>query len=438
MLTYTLRRLLLAIPTLIFISLVIFSLLDFAPGDPLANMPLTIPPEVRTAMKESLGLDEPVTCRYAKWLQQFIVTEPIYAIDESLGTNFKRTIRHVATVSPGDTITSGKALFSMDSPGCYARHDLGEYRVVIGADGDVNAFTLFDAAGQSLGTGEVGEPFEGPISFTIGDKDEPASTAFDPGDSFSVKVEAQEATKQRLLSFQSRSPVMDTIMERLPQTMKVVGIAYLVAVIIALPIGIISAYRQYSWFDQLGTFVSMIGFSVPTFFTGVLLIVIFSVWLGWFPSIYDTTLQVTDWDSFWKQVRQMVMPVAVLALFNASQISRFMRAAMLDNLNQDYVRTARAKGLTEKVVVLVHVLRNSMIPVVTVIALGIPTIFGGAIITEQVFKVNGLGQLLILAIQGNDIPMVQTLTFIFAVLIVLFNLVADVLYGILDPRIRYD
>ena len=134
----------------------------------------------------------------------------------------------------------------------------------------------------------------------------------------------------------------------------------------------------------------------------------------------------------------MVMPVAVLALFNAAQISRFMRASMLDNLHQDYVRTARAKGLSEKVVVLVHVLRNSMIPVVTVIALGVPTIFGGAIITEQVFKVNGLGQQLILSIQGNDIPMVQTLTFIFAVLIVLFNLIADVLYGVLDPRIRYD
>jgi peptide/nickel transport system permease protein len=127
----------------------------------------------------------------------------------------------------------------------------------------------------------------------------------------------------------------------------------------------------------------------------VLLIVIFSVNLGWFPSIYDTTLKVTDWDSFWKQVRQMAMPVFVLALFNAAQISRYMRASMLDNLTQDYVRTARAKGMSEKVVVLKHVLRNSMIPVVTVIALGVPQVFGGAIITEQVFKVNGLGQLLI-------------------------------------------
>jgi peptide/nickel transport system permease protein len=180
----------------------------------------------------------------------------------------------------------------------------------------------------------------------------------------------------------------------------------------------------------------MVGFSVPTFFTGVLLIVVFSVWLGWFPSIYDTTLKVTDWPSLLAQIRQMALPVTVVALFNASQISRFTRAAMLDNLHQDYVRTARAKGMTERVVLLVHVLRNSMIPVVTVIALGLPTMFGGAIITEQVFKVNGLGQQLIQSIEASDIPMVQTLTFIFAVLIVLCNLLADILYGLLDPRIR--
>ena len=134
----------------------------------------------------------------------------------------------------------------------------------------------------------------------------------------------------------------------------------------------------------------------------------------------------------------MLMPVLVLAFYNAAQLARFMRASVLDNLKLDYVRTARAKGVRERSVLLVHVLRNSMIPVVTMIALGIPTIFGGAIITEQVFRVNGLGQLLIVAIQGADIPMVQTLTFLFAVLIVGFNLVADVLYAVLDPRIRYD
>ncbi len=335
MLTFTVRRLLQAIPTLLLISLIIFLLLDLAPGDPLADQPLTIPPEVRDKMRKALGLGEPIHIRYLLWLKQFFVSEPLYMLE---------------------------------------------------------ALTGWDVAGDA----------------------------------------------QRVISWQTRSPVGDIILQRLPQTMWVVGMAYVFGVLIAVPIGIISAYRQYSWFDQIGTFISMVGFSVPTFFTGVVLIVIFAVQLQWFPSIYDTTHKVTDWSSFWFQVRQMIMPVSVLALFNASQISRFMRASMLDNLNQDYVRTARAKGLRERSVVLIHVLRNSMIPVVTVIALGVPTIFGGAIITEQVFKVNGLGQLLITAIYANDLPMVQTLTFIFAVLIVGFNLVADILYGILDPRIRYD
>ncbi|APO86365.1 MULTISPECIES: ABC transporter permease [unclassified Marivivens] len=335
MLTYTIRRLLLAIPTLLFIALVIFLLLELSPGDPMAQMPMSIPPEVKERMREALGLDQPWWVRFYLWLYQFFVVEPQYWIDGLFGT------------------------------------DLAE-----GA--------------------------------------------------------------QRIISFQSKSPVFDIIAERIPQTLWVVGMSYVVGVLIALPIGIASAYYQYSWFDQIGTFISMVGFSVPTFFTGVLLIVVFSVNLGWFPSIYDTTLVVDSWASLGQQIKQMAMPVFVLALYNAAQISRFMRASMLDNLGQDYVRTARAKGMREKVVVLRHVLRNSMIPVVTVIALGVPQVFGGAIITEQVFKVNGLGQLLILAVQGNDIPMVMTLTFIFAVLIVLFNLIADVLYGLLDPRIRYD
>ncbi|MEX3008034.1 ABC transporter permease [Hoeflea sp. TYP-13] len=335
MLTYTVRRLLLAIPTLIAISLIIFLLLDLAPSDPTANLPLTIPPEVREKIRQSLGLGEPIYIRYLLWCKQFFVNEPLNMLEQWFG---------------------------------------------------------WDIGGDRL----------------------------------------------RVLSWQTRSPVVDLIVQRMPQTLWVVGMSYVVGVLIALPIGIISAYRQYSWFDQAGTFISMVGFSVPTFFTGVLVIVIFSVWLGWFPSIYDTTHRVTDWQSFLFQVRQMIMPVAVLALFNAAQISRFMRASMLDNLNQDYVRTARAKGMGERTVVLIHVLRNSLIPVVTVIALGVPQIFGGAIITEQVFKVNGLGQLLIISIQGGDLPTVQTLTFIFAVLIIVFNLVADVLYGILDPRIRYD
>lgn len=336
MFTYTIRRLMFAVPTLLVISFVIFALLDLAPNDPLGDLPLTIPPEVREQIRAAMGLDQPFLIRYLKWLQQFFVNEPLNIIEQMTGWQF----------------------------------------------GDGN--------------------------------------------------------RMRVLSWATRSPVVDLIVQRMPQTLWVVGMAYVFGILLAIPVGVISAYRQYSIFDQVGTFVTMVGYSVPTFFTGVLLIVIFSSWLQWFPSIYDTNLVVNDWSSLLAQMRQMFLPVLVLSLYNASQITRFVRASMLDNLSQDYVRTARAKGVKEKAVLLVHVLRNSLIPVVTVIALGVPTIFSGAIITEQIFRVNGLGQLLITAVQGADIPLVQTLTFIFAVLIVLFNLIADVLYGILDPRIRYD
>ena len=197
--------------------------------------------------------------------------------------------------------------------------------------------------------------------------------------------------EQRILSWQSRAPVFTIIGQRLPRTLTVVGTAYLIGIMIALPIGIYSAYRQYSWFDQLGTFIAMVGFSVPTFFTGTVIIIIFAIWLGWFPTKYDTTLTVTDWASFKEQLRQMAMPVMTLGLANAAAISRYMRSSMLENMSAEYVRTARAKGMSERVVVLKHVLRNSLIPVVTVIALGIPAIFGGAIITESVLSFLGLG-----------------------------------------------
>lgn len=243
--------------------------------------------------------------------------------------------------------------------------------------------------------------------------------------------------RTRVISWATRGPVMDIIAERLPQTLWVVGSSYLLGVMIAVPVGIISAYKQYSIFDQVGTFLMMVGFSVPTFFTGLMFIVVFSVSLKWFPSVYDTTHVVTDIASLKKQLGQMFMPVTVLTLYFTAQLSRYTRASTLDNLGQDYVRTARSKGLTERVVVTRHAVRNSLIPVVTLIALGIPGIFAGAIITEQIFRVNGIGQYLIIAIQGGDLPTVQTVTFIFAVLVVFFNIVADVLYGVLDPRVTY-
>jgi peptide/nickel transport system permease protein len=239
-------------------------------------------------------------------------------------------------------------------------------------------------------------------------------------------------------SFGSRMPVWDLIKLRIPSTLAVVGIAYLVSLVIALPIGILSAIRQYSWFDHIATTFAFIGFSVPTFFTGLLLIIILSVKLQWLPFIYDSTLQIKDLASLGLQIKQSIMPIAVLGLFQAATFVRFTRASMLENLPQDYVRTARAKGLAEASVINRHVVRNSLIPVVTLIALSAPTVFSGALITEQIFRVPGIGALLITSIQNNDIPVIMAITFTFSILVVLFNVVADVMYGVLDPRIRYD
>jgi peptide/nickel transport system permease protein len=239
-------------------------------------------------------------------------------------------------------------------------------------------------------------------------------------------------------SYGSRMQVWDLIKLRIPSTLAVVGIAYLVSLAIALPIGILSAIKQYSIFDHVSTTFAFIGFSVPTFFTGLLLIIILSVKLQWLPFIYDSTLQVRDLASLGTQIKQSIMPIAVLGLFQAATFVRYTRASMLENLPQDYVRTARAKGLAEANVINRHVVRNSLIPVVTLIALSAPTVFSGALITEQIFRVPGIGALLITSIQNNDIPVIMAITFTFSFLVVVFNVVADVMYGVLDPRIRYD
>jgi len=316
---YVLRRLLIAIPTLLLISFVIFAILAIAPGDPLAQFALNpaVPPEVRENIKRSLGLDQPWPIRYVKWLTAAM-------------------------------------------------------------------------------TGDLG------------------------------------------YSFNSKVPVMGLIWQRLPNTLAVLGVAYVLSVLIALPIGVISAVKRYSFFDHAATTFAFIGFSVPTFFTGILLILLFSVKLHWLPFIYDSTLQMNSLEGVVAQLRQSIMPIAVLTLFQTATLARFVRSEMLENLPLDYVRTARAKGLRERFVVVGHVLRNSLIPVVTLVALGVPTIFAGALITEQIFRIPGIGALLIQSIQNSDIPVVMGTTFIFSVLVVAFNIVADMLYGVLDPRIRYD
>lgn len=233
-------------------------------------------------------------------------------------------------------------------------------------------------------------------------------------------------------SYTSRSPVRDYVLQRLPTTLAIVGSAFLLGVLVAIPIGVISALKQYSLFDQFATTFAFLGFSVPTFFSGLVMIIIFSVKLDWLPFIFDSTVS-----GIWPNIKQAIMPIIVLGLAGSASLTRFVRASMLETISQDYVRTARAKGLHEQSVVIAHAMRNALIPLVTIIALDIPAIFGGAVITEQIFRIPGIGSLLIDAIGSKDTPTVMAITFGVAILVVFFNIVADVLYAILDPRIKY-
>jgi peptide/nickel transport system permease protein len=315
---YLLRRVLITIPTLIGISLVLFTVLAMAPGDPFEELALNpnLPAEVRLNLRHQFGLDDPIPVRYVRWFTSML------------------------------------------------RGDWG-------------------------------------------------------------------------YSFVSRVDVDRLILQRLPTTLFVLGTAYGLALLIALPVGVISAVRPYSLFDQIATTLAFVGHSLPTFFTGLLFILLFSLYLDWLPFIYSTTIEATGIRWVVEHLRQAAMPIAVLALFEAASLTRFVRASMLDVIHQDFVTTARAKGLTERRTVLWHVLRNALIPVITIVALQLPGIFTGAVITEQIFRVPGIGSLLIAAIQSTDTPVVMAITFVYAMLVVVFNLVADIIYGFLDPRITY-
>jgi peptide/nickel transport system permease protein len=315
---YLIRRLMIAIPSLLGISVILFTVLALAPGDPfeeLATNP-AIPPDVRANLRASLGMDDPIHIRYVSWLTAML-------------------------------------------------------------------------------RGEWG------------------------------------------FSFVSRSPVAELILQRLPTTLVVIGSSQILALAIALPVGVYAATRPYSLFDQIANTFAFVGFSLPTFFTGLLFILLFSITLGWLPFVYRTDISATGWQWWWEHIKQSIMPVLVLGLFQGAAWTRYVRSAVLDVIRLDHVTTARAKGLPERRITMRHVVRNAMIPVVTLVALQMPAVFGGAIVTEQIFRVPGIGSLLIGAILANDTPVIMAVTFVFACLVVFFNLVADVLYGWLDPRISY-
>ena len=316
--SYLLRRLLLLVPSLLGISVVLFTILALAPGDPfeeLATNP-NVPPEVRQMLRLKFGLDDPIWQRYTHWLVAML------------------------------------------------KGDWG-------------------------------------------------------------------------YSFISRVDVDTLILQRIPVTLAVIGASQVLALLVALPVGIYSAARPYSWFDRIASTLAFVGFSLPTFFTGLLLILLFSIKLDWLPFVYRADISATGWQWWWEHVRQAIMPVLVLGLFQGASWTRYVRSAMLDVIRLDYVTTARSKGLAERVVILKHVVRNALIPVVTLVALQLPAIFGGAIVTEQIFRIPGIGSLLIDAILRNDTPVIMAVSFVFACLVLVFNLIADLLYAWLDPRISY-
>jgi peptide/nickel transport system permease protein len=315
---YILRRLLIAVPSLLGISVVLFTVLALAPGDPfeeLATNP-NVPAEVRIMLRAKFGLDDPVWQRYFRWLAAMV---------------------------------------------------------------------------------------QGDWGF----------------------------------SFISRVDVDTLILQRVPVTLAVIGLSQLLALAIALPVGIISATRPYSVFDQIANTLAFIGFSLPTFFTGLLLILLFSIKLDWLPFVFRADISATGWQWWWENIKQAIMPVMVLGLFQGASWTRYVRSAVLDVIRLDHVTTARSKGLAERTVVMKHVVRNALIPVVTLVALQMPAVFGGAIVTEQIFRIPGIGSLLIDAILRNDTPVIMAVTFVFACLVIFFNLIADLLYGWLDPRISY-
>jgi peptide/nickel transport system permease protein len=238
-------------------------------------------------------------------------------------------------------------------------------------------------------------------------------------------------------SFSSRTGVRGLISGRIATTLFVMGLAFVLSLIIALPIGILAAVKQYSVFDQVATTFAFFGFSIPTFFSGLIAILIFSIHFHWLPFIYESKTAHAGLLGLVERMKFAALPVLILGLFQGAALMRYARASMLENIKLDYVRTARAKGLKERRVIVSHVVRNAFIPVVTIIALQVPGIFGGAIITEQIFRVPGIGSLLIASLGASDTPVVMSIVFIISILVVLSNLLADIIYGVLDPRIKY-
>jgi peptide/nickel transport system permease protein len=237
------------------------------------------------------------------------------------------------------------------------------------------------------------------------------------------------------VSFSTTRPVAEMISERLPATLELMGASFLLAAVLAFGLGVVSAARQYSWFDHVGTGISFVGIAMPVFWFALILQLIFAVRLGWLPVAGTRTVGAT---SLGDHLRHLILPATVLSLRYVAGWSRYLRSSMLEALRTDFVRTARAKGLPEIAVVWGHGLRNAMIPVVSVMALNLSGLFSGAVITETVFAWPGVGRMFVQAMFARDYPLLMGILMLGSTMVVVFNLVADILYGLLDPRIRLE
>jgi peptide/nickel transport system permease protein len=237
------------------------------------------------------------------------------------------------------------------------------------------------------------------------------------------------------LSFSTTRPVAEMIMERLPATLELMGAAFVFAAIVAIALGIVSAVRQYSWFDHLGTGLSFVGIAMPVFWFALILQLVFGVFLGWLPIAGRGTVGAS---SLGDHLLHLILPTMVLSFNYIAGWSRYLRSSLLSVLRADYVRTARAKGLPESQVIGVHALRNALIPLLSIMALNLSSLFSGAVITETVFAWPGIGRMFVQAMFARDYPLLMGILMLGSLMVIVFNLVADLLYGILDPRIRYD
>ncbi|HEY6057122.1 MAG TPA: ABC transporter permease [Candidatus Limnocylindrales bacterium] len=236
-------------------------------------------------------------------------------------------------------------------------------------------------------------------------------------------------------SFVDGRPVTEKVFEKIPNTLELMGTSLLVTTIVAVPLGVLAAVRQYSWADKIITTLATIGYALPSFVLGVLLLYIFSIKLNMFPSFGRQSLgQEGNFPNF---LWHLVLPVSSLAIQQIAGWSRYMRSSMLEVLQQDYMRTARAKGLPGSRVLFKHGLRNALIPVITLLGLTLPSLLGGAAITESIFSWPGLGYMGVQSVQTNDYPVVLAIVMIGGVMVIIGNLLADVLYGFVDPRIKY-